>query len=204
VSQRRAVLGFLLAVATAVPLTACGLEAQDETSREHSQVQAADFAVGGVQVRDAYLTYASTTGAPVTTGTTTTIPAPATTAFLVVSFVNDGTGPDALTGVDTPGATVTLGGTTSGGALPLPKGVLVAVGAPGAGSTGGPTLSYPVTGSPAPVGTSVPFRFTFAGAGSSPTIRVPVVPAGETTQPTRSLPSLPAPSPSATGERSND
>lgn len=220
-NQRRAVVGLFLATVVALPLAGCGLESQDETSREHTQNQAADFEVGGMQVRNAFLTFATSvpspppaavgsvaplgTSASPTSGGSIPGGSPSTTGYLVVTFVNDGAGADALTGVQTPGATVTLGGSAANtGSLSLPKGVVVTVGSPALGSTGGPTLSFPVTGTPAPVGTAVPFRFTFANAGTSATIKVPVVSGGVTTQVTQAVPSATPLTPAAAGEPAND
>ena len=36
-------------------LAGCGIEAKDETSKEHSQIQAANFHIGGVRIRNAFI-----------------------------------------------------------------------------------------------------------------------------------------------------
>jgi hypothetical protein len=70
-------------------------------------------------------------------------------------------------------------------------------------SAGGPTLS--VAASPTPqTGGFVPVTFTFATAGPSTTIQVPVVPAGETTAPTQPLPTATATVPTQVGDTSSD
>jgi hypothetical protein len=170
VRQRRA-LSLALLVALVVPvLGACGLEAQDETSREHTQVQATNFAVGGVQIRDVFVTYPS--NAP-------------SRPYIVATLVNDGSSPDTLTGVTTSLGTVTV----SGGSLTLPPGVVVNTVQPS--PAGGSTLAIsttPTGGTPAAVGTFVPVTFSFATAGTSSQVQVPVVSPDISTTPTSPVP----------------
>jgi hypothetical protein len=194
VIQRRAVAGIVFA-ATMSMLAACGFESPDVEASEHASVQAADFSVGAVRVRDAFVTSVQTSGTP--------------TVDLVVTFVNDGTTAETLTGVTTPlgaatisGAGVTASGAT-GTALTLPPlGVPVEVG-DSLQSPHGPNITIAATTQPV-LGAFVPVAFTFGSAGSSAAEQLPVVPAGETTQPTQPVPTAAASVPSAVGVSASD
>jgi hypothetical protein len=173
----------------ALSLSACGLETKDYTATEKSQVQGAQFSVGPVDVRDAFLTY--DIGA-------------LTTPYLDVTFINDGTAPETFTGVTVPNATAQLSGpgTTSG--LTLPPGVVVRVTDPLQDSTGASLLVTPNT-SPPPVGTSLPVTFSFSASGSSAPVQLPVdAPGSQTLQPTQNVPTVQEPGPSESGEPAND
>jgi hypothetical protein len=183
VIQRRALIGVVLAAAIPV-LSGCGLEVSDETSKEQSSVQATDFSVGSIDVRDAFITYPAATS---TTGTSR--------GYLVVTFVNNGTTIDEFTGATTSLGAVSVTGSGSAGpgsgnaasgAVTLLPGVPVAFGAPTLGSTG-PTLRI-AAGTPASVGTTVPVQFSFTTSGTG-TAQLPIVNTlGETVLPTQSIP----------------
>jgi hypothetical protein len=189
VIQRRAVAGIVLAASTSM-VAACGFEAPDVTAHEHNSVQAADFSVGAVRVRAVAVTSLQTSET-------------ATTSYLLVTLVNDGTATDTLTGVTSSLGPVTLTGAgVLGGALTLPPGVPVEVDQPLL-SPGGPTAAFTTTATPA-AGTFVPVSFTFETAGTSPTEQAPVVPSTETTAPTVAITQSPAAGPTASGERASD
>lgn len=193
--QRRAVAGIVFA-ATMSMVAACGFQSPDVESGEHASIQATDFSVGVVRVRDAFITSDSTTGA-------------SPTVYLVVTFVNgDLTNGDALTSITTPLGAATMSGAgviasgATGGALTLPpKGVPVEVGTAEL-SPNGPTITIAAATAP-PLGTFVPVKFTFA-SGSSPTEQLPVVPPGETTQPTQPVPTAVATPPVPEGVSASD
>ena len=195
--SRLALLGVVL-VATGPILSACGMEAPDETSRERSPVQGAELSTGAVQVRDAYITYITSTSAPspAPSSSSTTAsasaspaaaqtPAPTTAPYLVATFVNSGTSTDALIGVTTPMGAVDVGNGSSG-ELTLPPGLVVSTGTPTA--AGGHPLKIDATGPPVSVGLSESVTFTFANAGTSQTVQVPIVANDYTTSPTSPLP----------------
>jgi hypothetical protein len=198
VIQRRAVVGIVIAV-TASLLTACGFESPDVEASEHASVQAADFSVGTIKLADT--TVMSTSDTP-------------PVYYLTATIVNDGTTRDQLTGATTTGGTVTLSGSgVSNGKLTLLPGVPVEIGAAGivaASSPGAPSQTtieptLVVTTTPAPqVGGFVPVVFTFANAGPSATVQVPVVPSGETTAPTQAVPTGTASVPPAVGPSADD
>jgi hypothetical protein len=194
VIQRRAVVGIVIAV-TASLLTACGFESPDVEAGEHASVQAADFAVGTIKLADA--TVMSTSDTP-------------PVFYLTVTIVNDGTASDQLTGATTTGGSVTLSGPgVSDGKLALPAGVPVEIGAPPSASasssaTPSPASLVVTTSQPPQVGGFVPVVFTFANAGPSATVQVPVVPAGETTAPTQAVPTGTASVPPAVGPSADD
>jgi hypothetical protein len=153
------------------------MEAKDETSKEHSQIQAASNHIGAVRIRNAFITTlpASSTGAART--------------YLVVGLLNQAVEPDALTGVSTeagqatikagPDATVGTNGVT------LPKGVLVQVSNPAINPD---AATVEITGTPPVVGTSVLVSFTFQNAGTTRQMAVPVVSPGGSLSPTQQIP----------------
>jgi hypothetical protein len=169
-----------VALALATPVVAgCGIEAKDETSKEHAAIQAADNHIGAIRIRDAYIT--STPGDVTKAG--------ATRSYLVVTLVNNSTRPDTFTGVSTglgvsvlnagAGATVGTNGVT------LPPGVVVQISDPQISPTA-PTVV--ITGSTPIVGTTEPVSFSFANAGTTPQIAVPVVDPGGSLSPTQVIP----------------
>jgi hypothetical protein len=198
VIQRRAVVGIVFAV-TASLLTACGFESPDVEASEHASVQGADFSVGAIKLADTSITsVASADGSPA--------------FYLTVTIVNDGTTSDTLTGATTTGGTVTMSGPeTLAGDIPVPPGVPIEVGAPASGAaspgtTTGltqPAMIVATTATPQ-VGGFLPIIFTFANAGPSATIDVPVVPAGETTAATQPVPNGTASVPSEVGPSADD
>jgi hypothetical protein len=170
-ATQRTVAAAALALALPV-LTGCGLEAKDETQKEHTEVQAASNHIGGIRIRNAFIT--GTDAATLTGGTT----------YLVVTLVNDGTKPDTFNGVTTSLGTATL----SGGPVTLPPGVVVEISDPQIDPTD-PTLT--VDGTPT-VGTTVPVQFSFAVAGTTSALAVPVVNGTEGLAPTQVIPTTQA------------
>jgi hypothetical protein len=198
VIQRRAVVGIVFAI-TASLLTACGFESPDVEASEHPSVQGADFSVGAIKLDDAAISSVTNAdGSPA--------------FYLSVTIVNDGTTSDTLTGATTAGGTVTVSGPdTTAGHIAVPPGVPVEIGAPTAGTatpSTGTGLNQPAmvvaTTTPPQVGGFVPVVFTFATAGSSGTISVPVIPAGETTAAAQPVPSATASVPSEVGPSADD
>ena len=185
--QRRALIGVVLLAAIPV-LSGCGLEVKDETSKEQSPVQAKDVSIGAIDVRDAFITYDTTTGP---SGATSEDPLPlatsangSSTGYLVVTLVNGAGKPDTLVSV-----TSSLGTFSSTEVTPtqLLPGVPVAFGAPQTGGGTGPMLKLPAA-PPAVQGTNVPVTFSFANAGSR-TVPVPVVESDDSsTVPTQAVP----------------
>jgi hypothetical protein len=199
VIQRRAVAGIALAASTTM-LAACGFQAPAVTNIEHSEVQGTSFAVGAVKIRAAFITSvpASALGdAPVGA-------APTTPTALVVTFVNDTNTADTLTGASSSLGPVSLAGPgASGGQLTIPRlGVPVQVVDPNLG-TPGPTLTIAAKAAPV-LGTFVRVNFTFANAGTSATVQVPVVPPGETEQATTQITGVPATPPPDPGDSTTD
>jgi hypothetical protein len=163
---QRTIAGLALALALPV-LTGCGLEAMDETSKEHAQVQAADHRIGAVRIRNAFLT---------------TIPgAGGGTTYLVVTLVNNSKTPDTFTGITTSIGT----GELSDGPVTLPPGVVVQVSDPQINPTASTLV---VSGESTTVGTTVDVQFTFGAAGTTPSIPVPVVEPGLTLTPKQVVP----------------
>lgn len=180
---RRAAVGALLGLALPA-LGGCGLEAKDFTSKEHSQIQAADFRLGGVRIRNAFLT-TSTLNLPAVSGNSTK-PPPPPNAYLVVTLVNAGPGADRLIAVSTTIGVATL----STGPLTLPPGQVVAVSDPDIDPSA-PTIA--ISGKTPTEGTTVPVQFTFAKAGTTQSIAVPVVsPDGLSLSPTQAVPTIQA------------
>jgi hypothetical protein len=154
------------------------MEAKDETSKEYSQIQAASNHIGAVKIRNAFITTL-----PSSDGTT------AGGTYLVVTLVNNSQTADALTGISTSsgditphaGPDTTIG--TSG--VPLPPGLVVQISNPEINPVA-PTLE--LTG-PAPlVGTTQLVTFSFANAGTTRAISVPVVSSGGSLSPTQVVP----------------
>jgi hypothetical protein len=167
-ATKRTVAATALALALPV-LAGCGMEAKDETQKEHSQVQAADNYIGAIKIRDAFLTTLPSTG----------------TTYLVVTLVNDGKDPDFFTGV-----TTSLGTTTLSGAVKLPPGVVVQVSDPDIDATA-PTLVVDAVSAPV-VGTTEPVSFTFTRAGTTRSLQVPVVDPGGSLSPVQVIPTTQA------------
>ena len=173
---QRAVVFAALALATPV-LAGCGMQAKDETSKEHSQIQAASNHIGAIRIRNAFIT----TLPSATSGTPST--------YLVVTLLNRATEPDALTGVSTSlGDTTLKAGPDASVAtegVVLPPHVLVQVSNP---EINPDAATLQISG-PAPVvGTSELVTFTFDNAGTTGQIAVPVVSPGGSLSPTRVVP----------------
>jgi hypothetical protein len=149
-------------------LTGCGIASGDETSKEYSQIQAANHRIGAIQIRNAFITSVPGTDAART--------------YLVVTLVNRAEDTDRLTGVTTNFGTATL---DAAGGVPLPKGVAVQVSHPAINSDA-PTLE--ISGEAPVVGTSELVSFTFANAGTTDQISVPVVSPDGSLTPTSPVP----------------
>lgn len=157
------------------------MEAKDETSKEHSQIQAASNHIGAIRIRNAFIT--SLPGANQVTQTGST------RSYLVMTLINNGTTPDALTGISTglgvstlhPNADVTV----AGSGVTLPPGVPVQISDPELDPTAATVL---ITGSAPTVGTTEFVTFSFANAGTTRQIAVPVVAAGGSLSPTKVIP----------------
>lgn len=164
------------ALALVLPVLAgCGMEAKDETSKEHTQIQAASNHIGAIKIRNAFLTTLPS-ATSVDSGTT----------YLVVTLVNDGRTPDALTGVTTPLGTATL----QGGPVTLPPGVVVSISDPELDPS---ATTLAVTTATAPtVGTTEPVSFSFATAGTTENLDVPVVAPGGSLSPDQVIPTTQA------------
>ncbi len=172
----------LTALALATPVLAgCGIEAKDETSKEHAEIQAASNHIVGIRIRNAFITPA--------TGTTATAAAGSARSYLVVTLVNNGRHADQLTGISTSLGTATLNthgdGAGASSGVDLPHGVLVRIATPEM-DPDAPTLE--ITGMPAVVGTTALVSFTFANAGTTQQIAVPVVSPGRNFSPTQAVP----------------
>lgn len=176
-ARQRIVAGLALGLAVPV-LVGCGFDSKDETSHERSQVQTADNQIGAIRIRNAFLTTPSAD--PTATSGTSAAGAPSGT-YLVVTLINEGTKPDTFTGITTSLGTAAF----SAGPVTLPPGVVVEVSDPQIDATD-PSLL--VTGTAATVGTTVGVQFSFAAAGTSPTIAVPVVSPGGGLSPLQVIP----------------
>lgn len=176
----RATVLAALALATPV-LAGCGIEAKDETSKEHATIQAASDHIGAIRIRNAFITSIPGAGQVTKSG--------ATRSYLVVTLINNGTTADTFTGVSTSlGAAVLTpasGATTGKSGVTLPPGVVVQISDPAINPTA-PTLV--ITGSSAAVGTTQQVTFSFANAGTTGPISVPVVDPGGSLSPTRVIP----------------
>lgn len=162
------------ALALALPVLAgCGMEAKDETSKEHTQIQAASNHIGAIKIRNAFFTTAPSADG-VSAGKT----------YLVVTLVNNGKTADSLTGVAT-----SLGAATLSGPVTLPPGLVVNVSDPSID----PSAATAVVSGPAPmIGTTAQATFTFATAGTTGEIDVPVVGPGGSLTPTQVIPTTQA------------
>lgn len=168
------------ALALSIPVLAgCGIEAKDETSKEHSAIQAASNHIGDIRIRNAFITTLPNSGTA--TG--------ATRSYLVVTLINNGSKPDSFTGISTglgtsvlnPGPDTTVG--TSG--VVLPPGVVVQISDPEI-DPNAPTAV--ITGTTPVVGTTENVSFIFANAGTTPQLAVPVVNPGGSLSPTQVIP----------------
>src|SRR5581483_8473884 len=165
-------------------LAGCGFESPAYTYNEHASIQGAVFRTGPIEVSDASITSLQTSELH-------------TTTYLVATIVNNGQHSDTLTGITSSLGTVALTGSgVLGGSLTIPPGVPVKIDQPLV-APNGPTAAVQATRAPA-LGTDGDFVFTFANAGPSAHIAVPVVPAGQSLTPTSAVPtataSVPVPS----------
>jgi hypothetical protein len=195
VIQRRTAVAVAALAATLSMLAACGFEAPTVEDHEQASVQATDFTVGAVRLDDTSITAAS---AATTDGS-------APQFYLVVTIVNGAKATNTLKSVTTTQGTITLAGAgTTNGTIALLPGVPVEIGVPAPG-TGTPGTTLAVTASPAPqTGAFVPVTFSFTNGDVSPTIQVPVIPAGETTAATQPVPTATASVPTEVGDSADD
>jgi hypothetical protein len=198
VIQRRLVAGIVFGAILSM-LAACGFESPDVEATEHASVQAADFSVGVVRVGDAFITSTTPNG-----------PGAVTTVNLVATLVNESNQVVSLTAVTTPlgaatmsGAGVTADGVNGAELALAPKGVLTEVGIGAASVATGPTITI-AAGAPPVVGGFVPVTFTFSTGEASGVVQVPVVPPGETTATTVTLPTTQATAPTPSGVSASD
>lgn len=190
-SQRRAVVGVIVAASTMMLGGACGFQSPAVTDHEHSSIQGQNFSVGPIQVRNAHITSEISSSGPA--------------SYLVVTIVNDGTSEDSLTGVTSTDGTVTLSGLgVFDGALTIPPQSArpVTITEPFA-NPAGPTAELAAHTQPG-AGTYVPMTFTFGSAGSSSVEQIPVVPSTETTAATTAIPTTQATPPVVEGEHASD
>ena len=172
---RRAAVAAVLGLALPV-LAGCGLEAKDETSVEHSPVQAASDQVGAIKIRNAFIT------TPLSKAASGSSAAKGPDAYLAVTFVNSSSSTDQLIAV----STATGVATVPGGSVSLPPGVVVSLSDPDIDSA---AQAISISGQAPKVGTTVPVQFDFATAGNSSQVQVPVVsPEGLSLSPTQSIP----------------
>lgn len=172
-SIRRVVSGLVLATVP-LALAGCGLETKDYTSKEHATVQAASEQLGGVAIRNAFITSALNANGKFQ-------------PYLVVSLVNDGQQADTLNGIDSSLGPVTLtGGDPVSGGVQLQPGVPVLIADPAIDST---DPSAGITTRTAPtVGTTASVTFSFAVAGQTKPVAVPIVASSNTLTATKSVP----------------
>jgi len=167
----------LAALALATPVLAgCGLEAGDETSKEHTQIQAASNHIGGIRIRNAFIATVPGTG---DSGRT----------YLVVTLVNNSQKADALTDISTDFGVAKLEsgpdteiGTTG---IALPPGVVVQISSP---EINPDAATAEISGATPIVGTTQLVSFTFTNAGTTRQLAVPVVEAGGSLSPTQVVP----------------
>lgn len=191
---RRAAVAVVLSLAVPV-LTGCGLEAKDETSKERSQIQAAADQIGGIRIRNAFIT-APLVSLPAVSGTSTKPGPPGPSAYLVVTLVNDGP-TDVLTGIST-----TIGvGTLSSGSVTLPRGVVVQISDPDLDPSA-PAIA--ISGKTPTVDTTVPVKFEFTTAGETSQIQVPVVTPPTGMGPTQVIPTTRATPPAEDAPLASD
>jgi hypothetical protein len=193
VIQRRTMAGIAIA-AGALTLAGCGFQAPPVTNNEQNSAQSRDLNVGSIAIRNAYVTTSTATGGKPST-------------YIGATFVNSSTThADTLTGISTQSGSVTLagGGGLGGGLEVPPRGVPVVLNEPVAASqAAGPSATLAATTTPAP-GRYVTVTFTFSGAGSSPAIRLPVVPDTATTAASSPVPTETATPPTESGEPASD
>jgi hypothetical protein len=189
VIQRRTAVGLGLAVGATL-FAGCGFQAPAETYNEHSSAQGADFRTGPIDVGDAAITSLQTSELH-------------TTTYLIATIINDSHSSDTLTGVTSSAGTVQLSGSgVVGGSLTLPPGVPVSIDQPLV-SPNGPTATIKAATPPA-LGTLADVMFTFADAGPSNHVSVPVVPPDQTLAPTAAVPQVTASVPVPSGEHASD
>ncbi|HVT66095.1 MAG TPA: hypothetical protein VHD81_13155 [Mycobacteriales bacterium] len=178
---RPALRSVVLVTLASSVLAGCGMEAKDETSKEHSQIQAASNHIGAIRIRNAFITTQPASTGAGSTGSGRT--------YLVVSLLNRGSAPDALTGVTTDlgSATLTAGpdASVASTGVVLPPHVLVQVSTP---EINPDAATLEIAGTPPAVGTTELVSFTFANAGTTGKIEVPVVSPGGSLSPTQVIP----------------
>ncbi len=175
VRTRRLVSAVALAAIVPV-LASCGLEAKDETSKEHAAIQAASNHLGPIDIRNVFI-------ANVADSTGTIRP------YLVATLVNNSAKVDTRTAVSTSIGAGTLDDTdAAAGGITLPPNTQfpVQLSDPNIDSTD-PSVTIAAKSLPAD-GTTVTVSFTFAAAGQIKAFAVPVVDDNYTLNPTESVP----------------
>lgn len=187
--HRRSAVGLGLAVGATL-LAGCGFESPAYTYNEHASIQGAVARTGPIEISDASLTSLQTSELH-------------TTTYLIATIINNGRRADTLTGVTSPLGSVQLTGTgVVGGSLALPPGVPVKIDQPLV-APNGPTAAVQATAAPAE-GTDDNFVFTFANAGPTAQIPVPVVPPDQSLSATSPVPTATASVPVPSGEPASD
>jgi hypothetical protein len=174
VRTRRLVSAVILAAMVPV-VASCGLEAKDETSKEHAAIQAASNHIGPIDIRNAFISN-------VADATGTIRP------YLVATLVNNGP-QDTLTAVSTSIGTGTLDDTdAAAGGITLPTNTQhpVQLSDPNIDGTD-PSVTIDAQTLPTD-GTTVTVTLTFAAAGQIKAFAVPVVDDNYTLNPTESVP----------------
>ena len=152
----------LVLTATLATIAGCGIEAPDETSKEHASIQAASNHIGSIDIRNAYVVNASDDSGNLH-------------PYLVVTLVNNATTPDLLTGITTSVGSVSLddADAAAGGVTVPPRTVDgVQFADPQIDSTD-PTASID-TSKQLTVGTTINVSFAFENAGQIKAFAVPV------------------------------
>lgn len=153
----------LVLTATLATIAGCGLEAPDETSKEHVSIQAASNHIGAIDIRDAYIVNSSDANGTLH-------------PYLLVTLVNNSTQADSLTGITTSIGAVSLDNAdaaTGGVTVPPRTRNLLEFSDPQIDATD-PTATIDTSTEPK-VGTTVNVGFTFANAGQIKAFAVPVV-----------------------------
>ena len=187
--HRRVAVGVVIAAVCSL-IGACGFQSPDVQSTEKSDVQGVNLSELPVLIRNASIT-------EVGAGASATM-------YLYATFVNNAGRADTLVRATSPNATLTISGGTGllGRTLLLPSQVPVQLVNPELGVSGA-TMQVRATPTPQ-VGTYVSVQFTFANAGATPPIQVPIVHPGATTEANQPVPTDTASVPPQSGELASD
>lgn len=192
--QRRAV-ATALAVGTALLLVGCGFQSPAETSVEHATTTGTSFNIAKVQARNVFIAVPDTSSGATLSG-------PSAKPYLFAGLINQQASSDNLIGATIDGSgSVTFGGTASG-SVPLPPKVLISIASPTL-RPDGPTAAVNTT-QPLVAGTTVSVQLSFANAGTSRAVQVPVVSAADVSfAPSQFQPVVRATFPAEPGEPAN-